>query len=85
MGYFNPLSKHKISPCLDCQNRHPACHDLCDQYKQFRNGIKQTRDEFYSTRENAAYFAQKAIERKQKYFDENKMGKTAVFKNEVSK
>lgn len=24
------------APCKDCKNRHPNCHSLCKEYKEFR-------------------------------------------------
>jgi len=24
-----------VSPCKDCQNRHPHCHSECDPYKAY--------------------------------------------------
>ena len=24
------------SPCKDCEKRHPACHDKCEDFKKFR-------------------------------------------------
>ena len=28
---------NEISPCKGCPNRHTACHDSCDAYKEWRN------------------------------------------------
>lgn len=26
----------KIAPCKDCSERHEACHDSCDKYKEWK-------------------------------------------------
>ena len=29
------------SPCLDCAERHPCCHDECEEFKAFRSRISK--------------------------------------------
>ena len=33
------------SPCLDCVERHPACHDACSRYAEYQVTLKRIRDE----------------------------------------
>ena len=38
----------RMAPCKDCEDRYPACHDLCSQYRRWvaeRDEIKQKRKE----------------------------------------
>ena len=28
--------KKVLTPCLDCPDRYPACHDHCDRYKEWK-------------------------------------------------
>lgn len=32
------------SPCLDCEDRHIACHDKCDRYAEYRKQIDKIRN-----------------------------------------
>ena len=33
----------KMSPCKDCPDRHLACHDECDKYKEWKAYVDDTR------------------------------------------
>ena len=53
---------HTIDCCLDCTNRHEACHDHCDKYLEARAKYKERRekekhwkyDEYYLCKADAA-------------------------------
>ena len=32
MGFCTPNGKI-INTCMDCEDRHPACHDTCEKYQ----------------------------------------------------
>lgn len=29
------------APCKNCKDRHPACHDSCPKYKEFKKRIAE--------------------------------------------
>lgn len=33
----------KIAPCKDCTERHEACHDSCDKYKEWKAELDAVR------------------------------------------
>lgn len=53
------------SPCNNCPDRHTACWDNCDKYKEFRveaNKVRAEKEKFYADE----YFAILAAMRKKK-------------------
>lgn len=34
-----------MNPCKDCPDRHRACWDSCDKYKQFKMEIQKVKDD----------------------------------------
>lgn len=38
-----------LSPCKGCNDRHFACHDKCDKYKQYRIEWKKLKKELRKT------------------------------------
>ena len=32
------------APCKDCPNRHYACHDTCEKYKEFKSNNQRVSD-----------------------------------------
>ena len=44
-----PSRQSDISPCKDCSERHTACHDQCQRYKDWKDEmekIKQARAKY---------------------------------------
>lgn len=37
-------TKEAASPCLDCGDRHEACHDSCGRFAEFRKRIGALRE-----------------------------------------
>ena len=35
MSRPEPTSR-EVSPCKDCANRHTACHDHCERFKEYK-------------------------------------------------
>ena len=35
----------EISPCKDCKNRHPACHDSCERYNDWKQRLEKVNEE----------------------------------------
>ena len=35
----------EIPPCKDCKERHPACHDSCDRYKEWKQRLEKVNEE----------------------------------------
>lgn len=31
------------APCINCEERYPACHDSCDRYKEWKKEIDRKR------------------------------------------
>ena len=31
------------APCKDCPDRHEACHDTCERFKEYRKKIEQAK------------------------------------------
>lgn len=44
MNRPDPVTR-EISPCKDCKNRHPACHDFCDRYKEWKQRLEKVNEE----------------------------------------
>jgi hypothetical protein len=45
----------EVSPCKDCEDRHIACHDRCDNYKKWKqriDEIKKAKKEYECSRYN---------------------------------
>lgn len=40
------LIKSVSAPCLNCEERHTACHDGCDAYKEYKAQIDSIRAKF---------------------------------------
>ncbi len=32
------------APCKDCEDRHPACHDKCERFADFRKEIDRIKE-----------------------------------------
>lgn len=39
------------SPCKNCEERHPLCHDKCKRYKEFRSALNEKNDEIRSIKQ----------------------------------
>ena len=37
------------SPCKDCHDRHEACHDTCDWFREYRRKIEEVKDKRYES------------------------------------
>lgn len=35
------------TPCMDCEARHPACHDHCKEYAEYRELLQAIKDKKY--------------------------------------
>lgn len=42
---FDYYMVRTLSPCKDCQERHAACHDNCERYKEYRKQLTKYRNE----------------------------------------
>ena len=40
MSRPDPVTR-EMSPCKDCIDRHPACHDTCDLYKEWKRRLEE--------------------------------------------
>jgi hypothetical protein len=36
-----------VSPCKDCPNRYPACHDACEQFAEYKRDRYNERSSLY--------------------------------------
>ena len=43
MRIYGPI--RDISPCKDCNDRYPGCHDKCPGYAEWKSKIKKVNDE----------------------------------------
>lgn len=44
-----PLMTYGItSPCHNCEKRHPACHDSCSEFAQYRKRLQAIKDAQYA-------------------------------------
>lgn len=59
-------------PCKNCENRHLACHDTCEAYKQFAKENEESRKQL--TEENFNKSTLYAIKRR-RYYQYDKSGK----------
>lgn len=44
------------SPCKDCPNRHPACHDSCNMYKTYKADLFKEKSVLYVQKYNTRSF-----------------------------
>lgn len=48
MSRPDPVTR-EISPCKDCENRNPGCHDRCEKYADWKerlNKLNKARKEY---------------------------------------
>lgn len=43
-----PLTYGIPSPCHNCKKRHPACHDSCSEFAQYRKRLQAIKDAQYA-------------------------------------
>lgn len=43
-----PMTYGIPSPCMKCEKRHPACHDRCSEYAEYRKRLKSIKDAQYA-------------------------------------
>lgn len=53
----------RTAPCLNCCQRHPGCHSICDLYQEYRDMKQRIQDEVISAEFNYNCYLSDAIER----------------------
>ena len=61
----------KITTCKDCEERHPACHDTCEKYREQKQKFQQEKE-----------FIAHAKEKENVYYD-YKRKKNKKYKREI--
>lgn len=54
MGKNYPSRLSDVSPCKDCAERHTACHDHCQRYKDWKaemEKVKEARAKYLDTKD----------------------------------
>lgn len=40
-------SRYQISPCKDCEDRYPICHDSCVKYQEWHKKAVNHKESYY--------------------------------------
>ena len=62
----------EMSPCKGCTKRHPACHDSCDVYKEWRE--RHQAQQKYLEKNKHRFDAPWSASRERKYRKYTKLG-----------
>ena len=61
-----------FTPCKNCERRHEACHDACEEYQKYREQIETTKKRREKIRKIDLYYYDRIVEYKHKQIKKNK-------------